>query len=287
MKRKRIITTNYFTSIPQTKGMKASIITGIFCFFTSLGVFAQKVGIQPSILEFHVQPGATESQVITISNHSDKKIGFEAYLADWLRDSTGAHQYFKPDTLARSCASWVKLEKNFIEVEPGKSAEFLVRLQGPADPKAFEQMKWAMLFLQSADEQDSADRNNKQFNTQIKELLRVGIHIYQTPPSVTSMSAKAVTLQPVAGEKNAWDFYMENTGALMLQCKAHLELTNIETGKEFKLDRIEFPVFPDGRRKVRMTIPATVPPGKYSALAILNIGEEAALEAIERTIEVK
>jgi hypothetical protein len=267
--------------------MKPFFLTGIFIFFVSVGVFAQKVGIQPSILEFHVLPGTTESQVIRISNLSDKKVGFEAYLADWLRDSTGAHQYFKPDTLARSCASWVKLEKNFIEVEPGKSAEFLVRLQGPDNPAAFEQMKWAMLFLQSVSEQDSADKNNKQFSTQIKELLRVGIHIYQTPASVTALNAKALTLKPVDGEKNAYDFYMENTGALMLQCKVHLELTNIETGKEIKLDRIEFPVFPEGKRKVRLNIPADVPKGNYSALAILNIGEDAALEAIERTIEVK
>lgn len=267
--------------------MKPAFLTLVFFYFFSIGVFAQKIGIQPSILEFHVLPGTTESQVIRISNASDKKVSFEAYLADWLRDSTGAHQYFKPDTLARSCASWVKLDKNFIELEPGKSAELLVRLQGPDNPKAFEQMKWAMLFLQSVSEQDSAGKNKKEFNTQIKELLRVGIHIYQTPASATNLSAKAITLKPVAGESNAWDFYMENTGAAMLQCKVHMELTNIETGKEIKLDRVEFPVFPEGKRKVRLVIPQDVPKGKYSALAILNIGEDVPLEAIEKTIEVK
>ena len=34
-------------------------------------------------------------------------------------------------------------------------------------------------------------------------------------------------------------------------------------------------------------IPNTVPKGKYSALAILDIGEDASLEAIERMIEVE
>lgn len=267
--------------------MKPAFLTCLFFYFISISVFAQKIGIQPSILEFHVLPGTTESQVVRISNLSDKKIGFEAYLADWLRDSTGAHQYFKPDTLGRSCASWVKLDKNFIEVGPGESTELLVRLQGPDDPKLFNQMKWAMLFLQSVSEQDSANRNNKQFNTQIRELLRVGIHIYQTPAAATSLSAKALTLKAVAGEANAYDFYMENTGAVMLQCKVHMELTNIETGREIKLDRIEFPVFPDSKRKVRLVIPQDVPKGKYSALAILNIGEDVPLEAIEKTIEVK
>jgi len=256
-------------------------------FFTAVSVSAQKIGIQPSILEFHVMPGVTETQVIHISNMSDHKISFEAYLADWLRDSTGAHHYYRPDTLQRSCASWVKLSKYFIEIAPGKSEDLLVRLQGPADTGGFAQMKWAMLFLQSAAEQDSAAQNSKQFNTKIKELLRVGIHIYQTPPTVTRMSAKAVSLQPVPDQKNAYDFYMQNTGQTMLQCKVHLELTNVETGKEIKLDRTEFPVFPEGKRVVRLTISDTVPKGKYSALAILDIGEDSALEAIERTIEIK
>lgn len=266
--------------------MKYLMCTLLALIIASLSVSAQKIGIQPSILEFHGVPGVTESQVIRITNLSDSKVSFQAYLADWLRDSTGAHHYYKPDTLNRSCASWIATDKNFIEVEPGKSENLLVRLQAPSDTRLFNKMRWAMLFLQSAEEQDSSDRKNKQFNTKIKELLRVGFHIYQTPPSVTQMSAKAVTLKPVEGNPHAYDFHIVNTGETMLQCKAHLALTHIETGKEYRLDKIEFPVFPEAKRIVRLAIPATVPKGKYSALAILDIGEDASLEAVERTIEV-
>ncbi|WP_205509930.1 hypothetical protein [Longitalea arenae] len=267
--------------------MRSQMCTLLALIFVSLHGSAQKIGIQPSILEFHSTPGITESQVIRITNMSDTKVGFQAYLADWLRDSSGGHIYYRPDTLNRSCASWISTDKNFIEVAPGKSEDLLVRLQAPANAELFNKMRWAMLFLQSAEEQDSTSRTNKQFNTKIKELLRVGVHIYQTPPTVTHTSAKAVSLKPVVGDAHAYDFYMVNTGETMLQCKAHLALTHIETGKEYKLDKVEFPVFPEGKRTVRLTIPATVPKGKYSALAILDIGEDAALEAIERTIEVQ
>lgn len=266
------------------KSLLLAIISLLLMIQTGLG---QKVGIQPSILEFHLSPGTTESQVIRIANLSDKKISFEAYLADWLRDSTGAHEYFKPDTLPSSCAKWVYLSKNFIEVEPGKTEELLVRLQGPPELKAFKQMRWAMLFLQSASEKDSAARGGKQFNTKIKELLRVGVHIYQTPPSVTHAEAKGIALKEVPAEKNTYDFYMANTGETMLECKVHMELTNVETGKEYKLNRTEFPIFPSGKRKVRLVIPDTIPKGKYSALAVLDTGEESALEAVEKSIEVK
>lgn len=250
-------------------------------------LFAQRVSIQPSILDFHLGAKGVQAQPITITNLSDQKIAFRAYLADWLRDSTGSHQYFRPDTLKRSCASWVRLNKNFIEIEPGKSGELLVQLQAPADTAGFRKMKWAMLFLQSSNEQDAASRADKQVQTQVKELLRIGIHIYQTPPFLTQYQAKAVSLQPIATAKNSYEMTMKNTGEVMLQCKAYMELTNVADGKEYKLDKIEFPVFPDGVRKVRFDIPEAIPVGKYSALAILDIGEEMPLEAIEKTIEIK
>lgn len=248
---------------------------------------AQKVAIQPSILDFHLTPGNTESQVIRITNLSEEQLGFRAYLADWLRDSTGAHQYFRPDTLPHSCAGWVVLDKDFIEVPPGQNRELVVKLQAPSDRQSFAQMKWTMLFLQSGAEKDSAAMHNKDFNTRIRQLLRVGVHIYQTPPTLTHNSAKAIALKESPGEKNAYDFYMENTGETMLQCKAHLELTNIETGKEFRSEKTEFPVFPEGHRKVRLMVPVNTPKGRYSTLAILDIGEGLPLEAVEKKIEVR
>lgn len=80
---------------------------------------------------------------------------------------------------------------------------------------------------------------------------------------------------------------MANTGDVMLNCKAHLELTNVANGKEVKFENIEFPVFPGGKRKVKLTIPADMAQGKYSALAVLDLGEDIALEALEKDIEIK
>jgi hypothetical protein len=100
-----------------------------------------------------------------------------------------------------------------------------------------------MLFLQSADEQDSASHSNKQFQTQIKEVLLVGIHIYQTPAVLNKYAAEAIAFKPLASEKNGYELTMQNVGNVMLQCKAHVELTNIETGTEYKLVKNRIPYF--------------------------------------------
>jgi hypothetical protein len=267
--------------------MKSIILSFALFIAVLTGSHAQQISIQTSILDSHLAPGATESQSITITNLSKKKMIFEASLADWLRDSTGAHQYFKADTLSRSCANWVSVSKNLIELMPGQTENILVKLRAPLDPSQDKEMKWAMLFLQSVSEQDSSTRNKKKVSTKINEIVRVGIHIYQTPPQLTKMSAKALSFTPVAGEKNTYEFAMANTGDVMLTCKAHLELTNIVNGSETKLDNIEFPVFPGGNRKIKLTVPENLLSGKYSALAVLDLGEDMPLEALEKDIEVK
>lgn len=266
--------------------MKTTVALFLFC-LSAFSSLAQRISIQPSILDFRLAANGSQTQAVTVTNLSEKKLVFQAYLADWLRDSTGGHQYFRPDTLSRSCASWVSLNKNLLELEPNVPQEILVRLQAPADTAKLNEMKWAMLFLQSTEEQDAASRAAKQMQTQVKEILRVGIHIYQTPPSVTDNKAKAVSLLPVAAEKNTYEFVLKNTGGAMLQCKAYMELTNVADGKSYTTEKTEFPVFPEGVRKVKLTLPTDLPKGKYSALAILDPGADLPLEAVEKSVEIK
>lgn len=257
-----------------------------FFFLLCILARAQRISIQPSILDFRVGAGGQQTQPVRITNLSDKKIAFQAYLADWLRDSTGSHQYFRPDTLSRSCASWVQLDKNFVEVEPNGTAELLVRMNPPADAAKVKEMKWAMLFVQSADEKNAADNNRKQLETQVKEILRVGIHIYETPPSLHKKTVSLYSFSPTT-EKNVYEVALKNTGELMLQCKAQIELTDAASGVTYHTEKIEFPVFPGGNRKVKLPLPAGIPKGNYSALAIVDLGDDAPLEGLERTIEVQ
>lgn len=257
-------------------------------FFVLVSFFnanAQQFIIQPGTLEFKVNAGTTETKTIRILNTSAKPVMFEASLADWLRDSTGGHQYFRPDTLKRSCASWVSIDRNVIQVMPQQTAEMQVTLRVPSTNESTAEMKWAMLFLQTVSEKDAEAAKAGQLGATIKELLRVGIHIYQTPPNIITKQAVANYLIKPDTIPDQLYFGVANTGKTMLQCKAFLTLTNLADGKETKLDRIEFPMFPDGKRRIIFKRPADLPKGKYACLAVLNIGDEEELQAIEKTID--
>lgn len=246
---------------------------------------AQNLGVHPTTLEYKLTSGQTESQAIHLSNSSEKKVQFRLYLNDWLRDSVGGHLYSEPSTLNNSCTRWVTIDKNFVELEPGKSTDVTVKLSMPDSTAINDEMLWSMLFIETVEEQKSVAGKGAQ--AAVKNLLRIGVHIYQTPPTLTEKSVKVFDLKPVPKTTNVYQLLCANTGKVMVDCRSYLELASLADGKKIKLDPVEFPMFPSQKRYVVFELPKDVAKGKYSALAVLDAGEDVSLEAVETEIEVK
>lgn len=267
--------------------LRKLFITAITLLFVGISYssIGQNLGVHPTTLNFAVANGQSETQVINLSNGSAKKVQFRLYLNDWLRDTVGGHLYYRADTLPRSCAKWISLGSNFIELQPGQSTQLSVKIQLPDAPEETKKMKWAMLFVETVEEANSA--NNKQAQATVRNLLRVGVHIYQTPPTATERAVKVIDLKPAPDMPNTYQLSCQNTGDVMMECKSYLELASLKDGSKTKLDPIEFPIFPDQRRLITFELPKNLAKGKYSALAVIDGGEDMSLEALESEIEVK
>lgn len=259
----------------------------VFLLFT-LVVKAQQFAVHPTILEFNLPRGSIKTQVVQITNTSNKRQIYEISLGDWYRDSLGNHHYFRPDTLPRSCAGWISLGNNFVELPPNGVGTFLLTIKAPSDTAHYNGTRWAMLFVQTVPENTNLGRTGKNLRTMVVEIFRIGIHIYQTPPDLIDKEAKALSLVEDSTQQNTWIFSVANTGPTMLNCSAHLELTEVASGKTIKTDPVEFPLFPDGKRKLSIALPSGLEKGKkYSLLGILDYDPDKPLEAIEKNFEAK
>lgn len=247
-------------------------------------IFAQGAGVYPTTVDFRLAAGQSEAQTINISNNTEANVQLRAYLNDWIRDTTGGHLYYEPATIERSCAKWLNIDKNFIELKPGETTQLTVQMQIPATGKDAGEMKWAMLFIETIEENVSKATQNAQAT--VKNLVRVGVHIYQTPPTATEKAIKVLDIKAHPGIANTYDLLCQNVGDVMIECKAHLELAN-EKGEQTKLDYVEFPMFPGQKRYVTFELPKNMADGKYNAIGILDAGEDLSLEAIESVVEVK
>ena len=68
--------------------------------FTTIIAHAQpNLGVYPTILEYHLSGGQSESKSIHLTNNSPDTVQFRMYINDWFRDTMGGHAYFRADTL--------------------------------------------------------------------------------------------------------------------------------------------------------------------------------------------
>ena len=249
-------------------------------------VQAQPVTVGPSIIHFNTAPGQAEIKTVFLKNVSSKPQSFKLYVQDWLRDSVGGHQYYKADTLPQSCASIISIEPaSYIKVDSGKTGKIIIRIKPPTTASNTA-MKWAMLFIESLSNEGEDKEKSKKFKMQINNVARIGVHIYQTPPGAITKAVEGIRLSVDSVQKGFIYLYMKNTGQVMLTCKAHLELTYLPTGEENVLRETEFPVFPDGFRKVKFNLPKDIKPGSYSLLAVLDYGTDVPLEAVQQNITI-
>ena len=110
-------------------------------------------------------------------------------------------------------------------------------------------MKWAMLCFESA---KSRLGQLKKDSLEVVSQVRVGVHIYQTPPNPAFISKLAVT--DVVALPNKCRVAIGNIGDVQVYCKATLQLVPA-TGAAFGLDGIEAPMFPDQLRYFDFLLP--------------------------------
>lgn len=263
-------------------------LLGVILFST---VYAQgeKGGIfvDPATMDFSLLEGQSGAAKVRIINEMSHKKQFRLYLNDWERDTIGRHRYVEPGTLANSCAPWVSLDKTFVELNPGETAEVTVSLKLPDSAAAAKAMRWAMLFIETIEEK-KAPKKTEGIVTTVLTSYRIGVHIYQTPPTKTNRELQMQSFSVLPNTSDSvYRVACKNVGDAQLHCKSNLELMNTATGKKITLKEVEFPMFPQQVRYIDFVLPVSLEKGKYSVLATVDAGEDVPLEAAEKTIEIK
>lgn len=241
--------------------------------------------VKPAVLEFSAALGSMQTKKIFITNNLPQPSQFTIYTNDWLRDTLGGHVYTDPSLGPRSCATWVRPEKDFVELQPGESKSIEINLKYPADAGLSDNMRWCMLFVETTKEKMIND--TKGFRTTISNHFRVGVHIYQTPPGVTTKEIQLEKISLLSSDSNSYRIICKNKGGVQLQCSSYLELSSLADGSSMRLPSKDFPIFPDQTRYVDFTLPASLAKGKYTLTGIVDAGIDVPLEAAQLIIEIK
>lgn len=280
--------------------MKRILLTVLLFIFLGIISHGQNLGdtsglkkakgmiVLPSIVSFNLSNGQSANREITITNRLPEKHQYKIYLGDWERDSVGDHKYSPANSISRSCARWVTISRDIVELEPDSSAVISVRMQLPDSAAAIEEMKWAMVFIQLVNE-EKALKTEKDITQQVVYNFRVGVHVYQTPPNLKRVYLSMLSFKNIVHKKDSilYQIACLNEGTQQLKVKCNFEMTNLSTGEKTKLPQQDFPMFPGQKRLVNYLVPTGLKPGKYSILATADGGDDMPLQASQAEIDIQ
>lgn len=257
------------------------------CFsFNNLSLKAQELEVTPGTLMFTVNPGSSQTQQVFVRNKAKTEQSFIFNLADWLTDETGETKYFNAGTISRSCADWITVTPSLVTLQPNESVRVNVTMLVPNDNPS---TKWAVLFVESAEEKTGPAAIDKDIQMGLKVSARIAIPIYQSPTGNTLYKGAIESLNESIADDNTRTFesLVVNVGDKILNCKVFFTIMSLETAEEFTTDPIEFSLLPESNKKVEYQLEKTLEKGQYSVTAILDYGHNEELEGIQLDIEVK
>lgn len=255
-----------------------SLLFILSCFTSS----AQDFEVAPAKLNYDCEPGQIQTKLMTIRNHATAKQQFLLVISEMKLDSIDP----KFAQNSRSCKDWITINPSLFDLNPNESVEVKVIMQVPPGESS---TRGAMIHV-SATEEQTALGADVQMKSAIKVRPRIGVRVVQSPRSNKKYKGSITNLKEITKTTDTLRVFqvkVSNPGDKMIEGKIHLVLSNLETAKETKQKPKKVSLFPGISKNVELTIPKNTLPGKYSLAAILDYGNNSALEAVQMNIEVK
>ena len=248
----------------------------------------------PSSFEAHIPAGDSQQFSFKVFNLSkEESEAVIIYLGDWDLDTSGNYRYLEPGTLPRSCAEWISLSREQVEIESDSSVEITFTLDVP---KESEGSYWAMIFVEPTSELPTEEAPESETGrvVAIHSKMRYAIPVYQTVPRTERREMRITHLDVTrtsGGLPLTITMECEDTGNTILRdVIGSVELKDRIGETVARVNLLccnkKFTILPGATRKFELEYDKELGPGVYIALASIDYGGRA-LAAAQRGFLVK
>lgn len=257
------------------------------------------VSISPSSIHLSVKPGTSVTKEIRVKNDTKKAKEFTVGFQDFEMNTSGKPSMNfdnkKPmDTTVIKTGPKYGLSKNVVVtpssfiLKPGEEIKLKMITEIPDEPDSYI-AKWTIITVEEIYERpplDATDQPNR-LSMGVIPTMGFGVYVYQNPPNVKLNQLEIQSLQFLKSEKgNNVTMSVKNTGDGISYCLSYLELTNLKTGVQQKLQNKSFTILPQYHRIFKYDLPAELAPGKYSAIGVVDYGHKEEIIAAEIEFEL-
>ena len=230
--------------------------------------------IEPSRIELSIPAGKQRGKTVRIDNRkSEEPLHITVYAQDVVFLPDGTSEFAEPGSTTWSCARWVKVVPEEVDIPPGKSQEVRVSV---AVPEGARGGYYAMVFFES---RPSYVEKGLGINFRIGALTEVSI------PKTEVYQAKLVQLAWPEPHEIQVEIY--NEGNVLIRPKGTLKLFNAQKRKvaQLELNPQRLGILPKTARSFHVSV-NSVEPGTYELRVEIDYGAPYLLVG-ERTIHVK
>ncbi|MBM4272939.1 MAG: molecular chaperone [Deltaproteobacteria bacterium] len=222
--------------------------------------------VSPIRVEQKLQPGSSETDIISVRNEGGRPVRVKVYLEDWQMDAKGSLTYFRPGRVPQSCAAWLQLNPADFRVEAGQTREVRFTLTVP--PGAKTGTYWAAIIFEGLPVEEKVTVQKR-----IGVLGRIGVVLYQTVGN-PEVKAQFQDLQVVPDKKGVtFKIAFTNPGQGFVRVKKSWIAVKNSQGQEVaKLEIPDIPVLPGGSRDLELKHEKPLPPGNYQVEAVVDLG---------------
>ena len=248
------------------------------------------VTVSPSHMKFNVDMGKMKTKTIKVTNYTESKQKFRIKYNDFDISTDGKSSFLEPGTSNYSLSNLISISPTFIELEPGTAKEVSITVQVPGGDEAAK-AAWGVILIEQAEEKKVLDPGSTGSETiafGITPVFSFGIWIYQNPPHVINNQADITDfIYDAESDQKLLILSVENKGDGIAFCKAYVELTSLNTGKQKSLGGQNYTLLPGYKRIFAFKVPGTLEKGNYSAVGVLdyNSDDEIVAAELELTIE--
>lgn len=247
-----------------------------FALLASLAAWPASAGAQLTIdqLELQLDPRSADRKVgvFSITNEGTDAVQVALHAEDWDRAESGENRFFPLGSQPHSCGDKLSVFPLSMRLEPGATGQVRVSAAGLAESA---DACWQIVFAETARPPRPAGAQRA-----ILYVVRTGVKVYVERAGLPKDGAvEDVALaphpqpngRPLPAPTRDLVIAFRNTGGVSLRTTGRVEFRRADNSVAATATIAEFPTLPGARRNVSVAMPQ-LPPGKYTALAMLDFG---------------
>lgn len=236
-------------------------------------VEAFSFSVEPSRIEVSVPAGKQRGKSVRVQNKSEKPVHLKTYVLDVVFLPDGTSDFPEPGSTPWSCATWLRVVPEELDLPPGGMQDVRVSLAAPADSRGGY---YAMIFFETG---PSYVESGLGIN------FRIGAFTQATIPNTEVYQAKLADLAVESSAEVRVGLF--NEGNVLFRPKGKLKIVDASQKRvrqvDFNPQRVG--VLPNTLRIFRTRL-EPLPPGSYRVKAELDYGTKYLLVG-ERAFDVK